>query len=207
MASAKARVTDSSTSAASAIEVRREALLVSSKSLTLPFAVMVSTTGGGGGSDGGSSGGVVGDGGGGEGDGGLGDGGGGLGDRGLGLGGGGDGGGGAGEGVGEGSGGDGDGGGGLGLSGGDDGGSDGGSAGGAGGPACGQPPQVSLQLLKTLSLSHRFMPLGGCRAVEGKAHADCGRASPLPPPPVETRKVISQAAGHPREAACMGPSR
>ena len=86
MASAKARVTDSSTSAASAIEVRREALLVSSKSLTLPFAVMVSTTGGGGGSDGGSSGGVVGDGGGGEGDGGLG---GGEGDGGAGLGGGG----------------------------------------------------------------------------------------------------------------------
>ena len=138
MASAKARVTDSSTLAASAIEVRREALLVSSKSLTLPSAIMVSTTGGGGGSDGGGSGGGMGDGGLGEGGGGLGDG--GLGDCGGrlgdgGLGGGGLGGGGLGDGGGaEGDGGGGDGGGGLGDGGGGEGGGElGGGSGGEGG--------------------------------------------------------------------------
>ena len=49
----------------------------------------------------------------------------------------------------------GDGGGGEGEGGGGD-----GSAGGVGGAAGGQPPQVSLQLLKILSLRHRFMSLG-----------------------------------------------
>ena len=72
-----------STPAAAAIEVRREAFLVSSKSLTLPLTVMVSTTAVDDGSDGGGGGGE-GDGGGGEGDGGggEGDGGGGEGDSG-----------------------------------------------------------------------------------------------------------------------------
>ena len=98
---------------------------------------------------------------------------------GFGLGGGGDGDGGGGDGGGEGGGGDGGGGGGFGLGGGGDGDGGDGDGGGEGG---GQPPQVSLQLLKTLSLSHRFMSLGGCIwAVEGKAHAGCGRAPPASP--------------------------
>ena len=140
--------------------------------------------GGGEGSDGGGGGGF-GLGGGGDGDGGGGDGGGeggggdGGGGGGFGLGGGGDGDGGGGDGGGEGGGGDGGGGGGFGLGGGGDGDGGDGDGGGEGG---GQPPQVSLQLLKTLSLSHRFMSLGGCIwAVEGKAHAGCGRAPPASP--------------------------
>ena len=110
---------------------------------------------------------------------------------GFGLGGGGDGDGGGGDGGGEGGGGDGGGGGGFGLGGGGDGDGGDGDGGGEGG---GQPPQVSLQLLKTLSLSHRFMSLWA--VVSGRLkvkHTLAVAVHPLPPP-VETPKVMRGAA-------------